>query len=84
MKFFLKCEETAHVCDKCEYNEASLWENFQKRLHLFLCKCCRKYSSQNENLTRSIKTAEIKSFSNEQKQALKSKISQELTPPTQQ
>ena len=78
MKFFLKCDETAHVCDKCQYDEASYWDNFKMKLHLLMCKYCRTYSTTNNKLTKSIKSADIKTFPIDKKELLKAQINQEI------
>jgi predicted anti-sigma-YlaC factor YlaD len=78
MKFLLKCGETAEVCDKCQYEEASLFEKIRMKLHLIMCKCCRNYSANNNKLTNSIKTADIKTFSTKEKEFLKAKLEQEM------
>jgi len=78
MKFFLKCGETAEVCDKCQYEEASLLDKLKMKLHLIMCKYCRNYSTNNNKLTNSIKSADIKTFSKKDKELLKAKLDQEM------
>lgn len=78
MKLFLKCNETVHVCDKCQYEEASFFEKLKMKIHHLLCKCCRDYSSNNSKLTKSIKSAKIESFPSQKKELLKTKIKQEM------
>lgn len=78
MKFFLKCGETAEVCDKWQYKEASFFEKIKMSFHLIMCKYCRKYSANNSKLTDSINSANIKSFSQKDKELLKVKLNQEM------
>lgn len=44
----LTCDEASAICDKSQYNEASLWEKIQLKIHLFLCKKCGLYAKQNK------------------------------------
>jgi hypothetical protein len=44
----LTCDEATAICDKSQYNEASLWEKIKLNIHLFLCKKCGLYSKQNK------------------------------------
>ncbi len=78
MKFFLKCGETAEVCDKCQYNEASLWDSFRMKIHLLICKCCRTYSSTNNELTKSLKSANLKTLPPKKKDLLRAQLNQEI------
>ncbi|QAA81725.1 hypothetical protein EI546_08300 [Aequorivita sp. H23M31] len=78
MMFLFKCSETAKVCDKSQYKEASILENIKLKLHLLHCKCCRNYSENNCKLTKSIKTAHIKTFPVQQKKFLKAQINKEM------
>lgn len=78
MKFFFKCDQTAEVCDKCQYEEASFWDNLRMKLHLLICKYCRNYSTSNNKLTESLKSANIKTLPNNKKELLKAKINQEI------
>lgn len=78
MKFFLKCNETAGLCDKSQYKEASCMDIIRMKFHVIFCKYCREYSETNTKLTESIKTADIKSFPNEKKELLKAQINQEM------
>jgi len=78
MKLFFKCNETAEACDKCQYKEASIWDNFRMKVHFIICKYCRNYSTNNGKLTKSIKSANIKSISQKKKELLKAQIHQEI------
>ncbi|HEY9169739.1 MAG TPA: hypothetical protein VIN72_09645 [Lutibacter sp.] len=44
----LTCDEATAICDKNQYNEASLWEKIKLGIHLILCKRCGLYSKQNK------------------------------------
>jgi hypothetical protein len=44
----LTCDEASAICDKSQYNEASLWEKIKLNFHLFLCKKCGLYAKQNK------------------------------------
>ena len=78
MRFFLKCDESAKVCDKCQYEEAGFWDHFRMRVHLVLCKYCRNYYADNSKLTKTIKSADIKTFPNNKKKVLKDQINHEM------
>jgi hypothetical protein len=75
----MKCQEANHVCDKSQYNEAILWEKIRLSFHLLYCRACRKYSSRNKLLTKTIKDSDIKSISQEDKNTLKERMQQELS-----
>lgn len=48
----ISCDEATKICDKNQYNEASLLEKIKLNFHLFLCKKCGLYSKQNNILTK--------------------------------
>ncbi len=52
---FIPCDEAQHVCDKSQYNEASLLEKIKLSLHLAFCKVCLQYNRNNTKLTAVIK-----------------------------
>lgn len=78
MKLFSKCSEAAHICDKHQYEEIGFLDKIKMKLHLLLCKLCRNYSKRNERLTKELKTANIKTFTSEEKQLLKSRLAKEI------
>jgi hypothetical protein len=78
MKFFLKCNEAVHVCDKAQYEEASPFERFLLKVHLFFCKICRGYSSKNVKLSNAVESSHIKILQEEQKQLLKERLQREI------
>ncbi len=78
MKFFLKCDEAVHVCDKSQYNEASFFEKLKLRMHIFMCALCKGHVKQNNKLTETIKSAKLKTLQPEEKQVLKTRIQQEI------
>ncbi|MGB3345025.1 MAG: hypothetical protein WBA61_14045 [Aequorivita sp.] len=76
MKFFLKCNEATHVCDKAQYKEAGWFERIFLKLHLVLCKCCRGYSSNNDKLSKALKSSKLQTLPPEEKRRMKSLIEQ--------
>ncbi len=51
-RFFITCDEATAICDKNQYNEASLYDKIRLNFHLFRCKYCSKYTKQNSLMTR--------------------------------
>lgn len=78
MKFYFKCEEAAHICDKHQYKEIGFSDSIRMRIHLFLCKLCREYSKRNGKLTKTIKASNIKTLPIEEKELLKDRLAQEM------
>lgn len=78
MRFFLKCNEAALVCDKSQYKEAGLRDKIMLGVHLAIRKMCRNYSKQNVELTNTIKSSKIKTLNTEEKQHLKTRLEQEF------
>lgn len=50
-KVLINCEEATSICDKNQYGEATLWDKIKLSLHLFMCKHCNSYSTQNKVIT---------------------------------
>ncbi len=48
----LTCDEATSICDKNQYNEATLWEKIKLSIHIFLCEKCGLYSKQNNTMTK--------------------------------
>ncbi len=78
MKFFLKCDEAVHVCDKSQYKEAGFFDKLMMKMHLLMCKLCRGYSKSNVKLTKTIHSANIKTLHPDEKQVLKARLQQEI------
>lgn len=76
--FFIKCEEAGHVCDKHQYEEASITEKIKLKFHLFYCSTCRKYSATNKKLSALLKNIPLQFLSSEEKEQLKKAFEKEL------
>ncbi|MBB5267353.1 hypothetical protein [Algibacter amylolyticus] len=78
IRFMIPCEEANHVCDKTQYKNASLKEKILLNLHLIFCRACRKYSSNNAKLTKTIKKAEVECLDKKCKEAMREDFNQAL------
>jgi hypothetical protein len=58
---FLKitCQEANEICNKSQYNEATLLEKVKLNIHIAVCKICAMYSKQNAKLTDIFKAKAI-------------------------
>ena len=72
------CEKANHVCDKSQYKEASFLEKVKLNLHLIFCKACRKYSSNNQKLSKKIRTAKVECMHKQEKEVLKQNLTQAI------
>jgi|TARA_R110002051_G_scaffold88673_2_gene156239 hypothetical protein len=79
MKLKLKCHEAEHVCDKNQYKEAGFWEKVILTLHMAYCRACRKYTVKNSKLTKAMQNPKVQSVSQEEKEAMKEKLAQQLS-----
>lgn len=52
MKIMISCDDATAICDKNQYGEASFSEKLRLTLHLIICKYCKKYSKQNNLMSR--------------------------------
>lgn len=52
----ITCKEANEICNKAQYNEASLYEKMKLNLHILTCKICALYSKQNNLLTKTYKS----------------------------
>jgi hypothetical protein len=49
--FFINCDEATTICDKSQYNEATLLDKVKLNFHFLKCKVCAIYSKQNTFLS---------------------------------
>lgn len=77
-KVFVSCDVANHVCDKTQYNEASLWEKIKLNIHLMYCKACRKYTHNNQKLSKAVKKSNITCLDSVCKESMKSQFQAEL------
>jgi hypothetical protein len=75
---FISCEEAKHICDKTQYNEATLLERFKLKLRLSWCHLTKSYLEQNSLLTESIHKAGIDCLNLSEKERLQKKFNAEL------
>lgn len=79
-KLNITCDEATTICDKSQYNEASLFEKIQLNWHIFRCKICVLYVKQNRRMTNLFKMKstdcknETNCMSQEDKEVLKKQL----------
>ncbi|MDN3724788.1 hypothetical protein QRD02_10370 [Aequorivita sp. SDUM287046] len=79
IKFFLKCNKAAHLCDKSQYKETGFLEKLFLKLHILVCSLCRGHAKQNGKLTETIKAANLKTLRPEEKEILKKRLENEIS-----
>ena len=47
----ITCDQATTICDKNQYNEASIKDKIRLYIHLILCRICAKYNKQNTTLS---------------------------------
>lgn len=70
-KITIPCDEANHVCDKTQYNNATLWEKIKLNIHLIYCRACRKYTANNSKLTKAIKKSDVECLDKTSKDLMK-------------
>lgn len=70
-KITIPCDEANHVCDKTQYNDATLWEKIKLNIHLIYCRACRKYTANNSKLTKAIKKSDVECLDKKSKDMMK-------------
>jgi hypothetical protein len=79
---FLKitCQEANEICNRSQYNEATLLEKVKLNIHIVFCKLCAKYSKQNAKMTSIFKSraidckSHVHCMEDEDKELLKRKL----------
>jgi len=74
----INCEQAAHICDKSQYNEASLWEIIKLKLHHAYCKACLKHSQMNSKLTELCSRSKIHVLDEHIKNTMKKDLEKQL------
>jgi len=72
------CENANHVCDKTQYKEATLMEKIKLTLHLIYCRACRKYTSNNQKLTKVVKNSKVKCMNSKEKKSLETNLTKAI------
>jgi len=63
----ISCEQARNICDKAQYDEASLKDKIKLNLHLMLCKECSSYTKNNQALTSLCERAGLNSLTESEK-----------------
>lgn len=79
MKLFVDCKKAGHLCDKCQYEDASFFERLNMRFHKLICKPCSEYSERNTKLTKLLKDPKCQQMPQECKERLKGELERELS-----
>ena len=64
------CQKANHVCDKTQYKEATLVEKIKLSFHLIFCRVCRKYTTNNQKLTKVVKDSKVECMNSKEKESL--------------
>ena len=75
---FISCEEAQHICDKAQYDEASLWEKIKLNLRLSWCRVTRAYYKRNTKLTKVINDSNVECMDQASKETLKANFEKAL------
>lgn len=76
--FLIDCSKAENCCDRAQYEELSSINKLKLRLHVFLCRKCKEYTSRNSKLTRLLKSSNLKTCSEKEKTVWKEQIKEEL------
>jgi len=72
------CHNANHVCDKTQYKEATLLEKIKLTLHLIYCRACRKYTSNNQKLTKVVKKSKVECMNSKEKKSLETNLTEAI------
>ena len=73
----VSCDQAQVICNKKQYREASLFEKIQLMVHVLYCKACFNSSRKNKRLTRLIRKANLRAFSQAEKDSMKQQLRQQ-------
>lgn len=67
----MSCEEAKHLCDKAQYDEASLFDKIKLSLRISYCKVTKAYYKRNNKLTEKLKESKVECLTPECKKNMK-------------
>lgn len=78
-KILVSCEDANHFCDKGQYKESTFWEKVKLNIHLIYCKACRKYSANNNKLTKLVKDPKVININQSAKDLMKEQLKKRMS-----
>ncbi len=76
--FKIDCSNGKMLCDKNQYKETTFLEKVKLNLYLIVCSECRSYTSNNNKLTKALKSKKVHNVSASEKEFLKQKLQEQL------
>ena len=77
-KIFISCEEAYQICDKAQYNEATLWEKFKLNIRYSWCKYTKSYVAKNKKLSNTLNSSNIDFLKTEEKKRIQQQFDNQL------
>ena len=71
----ISCEKAAIICNKAQYNEASIMEKLKLRWHILLCRVCNAYVKKNVKLTTLCRKAPLYGLTEAEKEGIRDRLS---------
>ena len=68
------CEKASEICNKAQYNEATLLEKLKLQFHLLICKSCSTLTKKNTEFTALCQKARLHSLSEQEKLKMKKQL----------
>ncbi len=70
----ISCEKASQICNKSQYNEATLVDKIKLRFHLLICKACSAFAKKNTKFTTLCEKANLQSLSEHEKLKMKQQL----------
>ena len=77
-KLFISHEQAKHICDKRQYGEATFPERVKLSIRIAWCRLTKAYSKKNNELTSTIKQADMSCLNQTEREKLQHQFEKEL------
>jgi hypothetical protein len=77
-KLFISCEQAIQYCNKSQYKEITFYDKLILKIHIFICKLCKAYTTKNTKLTQLLKDEKVQCMHPEHKMKMDSLLRQEI------
>ncbi len=74
----ISCDEATVICNKSQYDEATIIEKIKLQFHVLYCSTCASFIKKNTQLTSLCKKANLKTLTAAEKIAMKRELQKKI------